>query len=327
MKNKGILISLFLIIALLVTACGGTGNSNSEPAGGVPEAPPADQNPVAEDRVVTVVDQLGETVVPVNPEKVVVFDFGILDSLDQLGIEIAGVPQTNIPPYLEKYNDSQYVNVGSLKEPDFEAIANLQPDLIIISGRQLEVADELQKIADTIFLGVDNTDYMASFKSNMQVLGEIFDKEAEVTEAIEEIETSIASIQEKSDASGANALIIMANEGNISAYGPGSRFGIIHDVFGIPAIDEGIEISTHGMNVSYEYVVVQDPEYLFVIDRNAVVAGEAGAEQMIENELIQNTKAYQNGNIIYLDPNYWYLSGGGLVSVSEMVKAVDGAIQ
>ena len=59
---------------------------------------------------------------PKNPEKVVVFDFGILDTLDELGIEVAGLPQTNVPSYLSKYEDSKYANLGSLKEPDFEAI-------------------------------------------------------------------------------------------------------------------------------------------------------------------------------------------------------------
>lgn len=38
---------------------------------------------------------------------------------------------------------------------------------------------------------------------------------------------------------------------------------------------------------------------------------------------MKNTNAFKNGKIIYLDPNYWYLSGGGLISVSEMLKEVE----
>ena len=70
----------------------------------------------------TIKHQLGESNIPKNPEKVVMFDFGILDTLDELGIEVAGLPQTNVPSYLSKYEDSKYANLGSLKEPDFEAI-------------------------------------------------------------------------------------------------------------------------------------------------------------------------------------------------------------
>ena len=50
------------------------------------------------------------------------------------------------------------------------------------------------------------------------------------------------------------------------------------------------------------------------------------AEQVLNNDLVKGTKAYQNKNIVYLDPNYWYLSGGGLVSLSEMVKEVEAAL-
>ncbi|MGO4890541.1 hypothetical protein ACJ2A9_22570 [Anaerobacillus sp. MEB173] len=51
----------------------------------------------------------------------------------------------------------------------------------------------------------------------------------------------------------------------------------------LPA-DESIEVSTHGMNVSFEYIVEKDPDYLFVVNRDAVTAGKPAAQQTIENE-------------------------------------------
>ncbi|GJM75014.1 hypothetical protein HMSSN036_72300 [Paenibacillus macerans] len=60
----------------------------------------------------------------------------------------------------------------------------------------------------------------------------------------------------------------------MSAYGPGSRFGLIHDVFGVPAVDDTIEASTHGQSISFEYVAEKNPDYLFVVDRDAVVTEE-----------------------------------------------------
>lgn len=84
-----------------------------------------DTDAAEETKEITITHQLGETPVKVNPEKVVVFDFGILDSLDKLGVEVTGVPQANIPPYLSKYEDGKYENVGGLKEPDFEKLLRL----------------------------------------------------------------------------------------------------------------------------------------------------------------------------------------------------------
>lgn len=109
--------------------------------------------------------------------------------------------------------------------------------------------------------------------------------------------------------------------------GANSRFGLIHDVFGIKPVDENIEASTHGMNVSFEYVVEKDPDMLYVIDRSAAVEGNSTAKQLVENKLVENTKAYQNDNIVYLNPDFWYLSGGGLVSVEEMVNEISDSLE
>ena len=58
------------------------------------------------------------------------------------------------------------------------------------------------------------------------------------------------------------------------------------------------------MNVSFEYVVKKNLDLLYVIDRGAVVGSESSAKQVVENELTKKTSAYQNDNIVYLDPNY-----------------------
>lgn len=313
MKKILLLFSISILFAVLA-ACGDSEDTGSKQS--------------AEAEKISIKHELDTTDVPVNPEKVVVFDFGTLDSLDKLGINVTGVPQGgSIPEYLSKYESDDYVNVGSLKEPDFDKLAEINPDLIIISGRQAELYDQLSELAPTIYLGVDTTRYMDSFKENLDVIEKIWDKEDEVQTQLAAIEDSIASLQEKAKASDVNGLIILANDDKISAYGANSRFGLIHDVFGIKPVDENIEASTHGMNVSFEYVVEKDPDMLYVIDRSAAVEGNSTAKQLVENKLVENTKAYQNDNIVYLNPDFWYLSGGGLVSVEEMVNEISDSLE
>jgi len=149
MKKMLIAMMMFTLMALLV-ACGGDKEADTS------AEKPADDEAEVED--VEVKHEFDEEAVTVkkNPEKVVVFDFGILDTLDELGVEVAGVPQANVPGYLEKYEDEKYTNVGSLKEPDFEAIHALQPDVIFISARQAELYDQFKEIAPTIYIGIDN---------------------------------------------------------------------------------------------------------------------------------------------------------------------------
>lgn len=318
--KKYLLIAFTLMMVAFLAACGADEEATESKTA-------AADTKEASTETVTVTHELGETTFDKNPEKVVVFDFGILDSMDKLGIEaVAGVPQANIPSYLEKFADAEkYENVGTLKEADFEAIHAMKPDLIIISGRQAAMYEEFTDIAPTIHLGVDTTKYMESFESNMNTLGEIFGKEDEVKEELAAIETQIEGV--KASATDEKALIVLANEGKVSAYGAASRFGIIHDVFGVKQADEGIEASTHGQSISFEYILETNPDMMFVVDRNAAVGTDASAKDSLENELVQKTTAYKEDKIIYLDPDYWYLSGGGLQSVSEMVKEIQSAFE
>jgi iron complex transport system substrate-binding protein len=317
MLKKMMMLSAILSMMVATAACGaGNTPAYSQMASGtVQEKAP---------EVLTVKHQLGETKVNKNPQKVVVFDFGILDSLDKLGVEsVVGVPQANIPPYLEKYKDAaKYKNVGSLVEPDFEKISAIKPDLIIISGRQQKAYEELSKIGPTVFLGLDTSKYMESFKGNMDIVGIIFDKTDAIASEVKKVEDTIQAVKAKT-ASGKNGLIVLTTGGKVSAYGAGSRFGIIHDVLGVTPVDSNIEVSTHGMSISFEFIAEKNPDYLFVVDRDAATEGNASAKSVIENELVKGTKAFKEGNIIYLDPNYWYLSGGGLTSVAKMVEEID----
>ncbi|MFD1065173.1 siderophore ABC transporter substrate-binding protein [Oceanobacillus locisalsi] len=315
---------LFLILAsflLVLAACGSSDDSGNAEEG--------NSESEGEDQTVTIEHELGETEVPVNPEKVVVFDFGILDTLDQLNIPVEGVAKSGtIPSYLEEYESDEYENIGGLKEPDFEKIAEIDPDLIIISGRQADSYEELQKLGPTVHLGVDTTRYMDSFEENMHKVGQIFDIDDQVSEELQTIEDNITALQDKAENAG-DALIILANDDKISAYGPNSRFGIIHDVFDVSPADEGIDASTHGMNVSFEYVMEENPDTLYVIDRGAAIGseGETNTTDLVENDLTANTEASENDRIFYLNPDVWYLSGGGLQSVQEMINEIDESLE
>ncbi|MCQ6561136.1 siderophore ABC transporter substrate-binding protein [Paenibacillus mendelii] len=338
MKQKVSLVLLTLILAVVLSACGandkntnadkannsGTTNQsegNSNTGAGTPEA----AAPVE----VTIKHKLGEAKLMTNPEKVVVFDSGVLDTLDKLGVPIMAVPKDGLPKYLEKYKADSYENAGTLFEPDFEKLNALKPDIIFISGRSSEAYDELNKIAPTIFMGVDTAKYKESYTENAKILGQIFGKEAEVDAELAKIDESIAALNTVASAGGKKGLIVLTNAGKISVYGKGSRFGIIHDVFGIAPVDESIKVSTHGDSVTSEYIAEKNPDYLFVVDRGAVVETEGGetANKTLENDLVKNTNAYKNGKIIYLNPDYWYLSGGGLASMAEMIKEVEAGVK
>jgi iron complex transport system substrate-binding protein len=323
----GLLMAAMLMFVL--AACG----TNEEAAGDTESVETATESATSssdstEAEEITVKHELGEAVVPKNPKNVVVFDFGALDTLDKLGVEVAGVAKGSaLPGYLSKYEDEKYENVGSLKEPDFETIYGMEPELILISGRQAAAYEELNKIAPTVFVGVDNANYMESFTHNVELLGEIFGKEDAAAEELSAINDKITEIQEITKADDKKGLLTLTTGGKVSAYGAGSRFGIVHDVFGVKQADENIEASTHGMNVTFEYIAEKNPDYLFIIDRDQAVGEEAKASEVFNNDLVNKTNASKEGKLIYLDPTVWYLSGGGLTSVAQQVDEVKAGLE
>lgn len=316
--KKLLLVAMLALFTLVIAACGSDDSKEDD-------SKKSDSNKKEKEEI-TIKHELGDTKVKKNPENIAVFDYGILDSLDELDVDVTAVPQKNIPPYIDQYKDDKYENIGSLKEPDFEKISEVGPDLIIISSRQQDQYKELSKIAPTIYLGIDPTKYMDSFKSNMKTIGEIFDKEDEVKKHLDEIEAQVKETKELADKSDDKALIILANDDKISAYGQNSRFGLIHDVLGVKAVDESIEAATHGKNIAFEYVKDKNPDILYVVDRSTAIGEGEPAKKIIENKIVKETNAYKNDKIEYLDPYLWYLAGGGLQSVPEMIKEVKDSL-
>jgi iron complex transport system substrate-binding protein len=314
------LISIMFTLIFLLAACG-SAEETSKSSGTEGEK----TEEVAKE--VKIKHEYGEVTIEKNPEKVVVFDFGVLDALDTLGVDITGLPQAIVPKTLEKYAGSEYTNVGSLKEPDFEALHELQPDVIFISARQAELYDQFAEIAPTVFVEVDYANYMASLEKNFKLLAEIFEKEDVLDTKMKELKASIDELNKEASASDSKALILLANEGKVSAFGPASRYGFVHDVFGFKPVDENLEVSQHGQSVSFEYILEKNPDVLFVIDRSAAIGGEVGAKDTIENELVQKTNAYKNGKIVYLDAVNWYIAGNGIASTQSMVEEVKAALE
>lgn len=260
----------------------------------------------------------GETSIPDNPKRVVVFDLASLDNMTRLGISnIVGVPEGVKPKYLQQFNDAKYTKVGTLFEPNYETVASLKPDLIIVGGRSAAKFNDLAKIAPTIDLTVSNNHYLADVDRNVTILGNIFNKQEQAKTEIDKLNQRLAETRKLTEGKG-TGLLILTTGGKISAFGPGSRFGLLHSGFGVKPAKENLEIGNHGQMVSPEFILETNPDWLFVIDRDAAIGSEGeSAAKLLDNALVNKTKAAENKHIVYLDPQNWYLIGGGLTGLNE----------
>jgi iron complex transport system substrate-binding protein len=268
----------------------------------------------------------GETTVATNPEKVVVFDFATLDNLDRLGVKIIGVPGSiAFPEYLKKYDGADYAKVGTLFEPDYEAVNAAEPDLIIVGGRSAAKYGELAKIAPTIDLTVPAKEFISGTEANIEKLGQIFGKETEAKAEVDKLNSELAALKEKTKGKG-KGLMILTSGGKISAYGPGSRFGVLHDSFGVEPAAPDLSVGNHGQPVSSEFILETNPDWLFVLDRDAAIGREGtSAKQLLDNELVRQTNAWKNNQVVYLNAQNWYLVGGGLGALHNTIQQLSAA--
>ena len=118
---------------------------------------------------VTIKSSLDEVKLSKVPEKIVTFDLGAADTIRALGFEknIVGMPTKTVPAYLKDLAGNVN-NVGSMVEPDLEAIAALEPDLIIASPRTQKFVDKFKEIAPTVLFEAGKEDYWTSTKSNIE---------------------------------------------------------------------------------------------------------------------------------------------------------------
>lgn len=280
--------------------------------------------PVLADDTMVISQQGRNVTVKMHPQRVVILDFSALDTMHELGLGeyVVALPHKGLPGFLSGYADSRYENIGDVKDFDYEKIKKMNPDLILISGRQEPMYDELARIAPVVNTGIMSEDYMADFRENTRMLGRLWGKDAEAEALIKSIDDDIAVLAEQNAANAGRGLIVLYNNGKFSAYGAGSRFGVIHEAFCVKAVDENLKVSNHGHSITSEYILQNNPDYLFVVDRNTVVTGKPSNTAEIENKMIQKTNAYKNGKIIYLSPEHWYLANGGVGSMRHMVKEV-----
>ena len=292
--------------------------------------------------------QIDETVeLPKNSDKVVIFDLGVASTFAALGLEenIMGLPKgennaslgSTISDVYESEED--YVNLGGLKEPDYEALAALDPEIIMIHGRQSNsnVVGELEKAApnaEIIHVAADNSSYFEDVKEMTMFIGEMYDVQDKAQELVDDLDSKLAEVNEKVAASELPMLFVQTNGGNLSFHGVGGRYDFLYNDFGFTSAGEQEESEEatdgHGNEISFEFIAETNPGLILLMDRGAAVSeGEATSSDVLENEVTSGVDAIEEDNVYELNPQNWYLNAGGyltaLAQVEEINEAVDAA--
>ncbi|HLV83753.1 MAG TPA: ABC transporter substrate-binding protein [Devosia sp.] len=270
-----------------------------------------------------IVHAQGETTISGVPAKVLVQDWATFDNLAALDIAVAGVPSSNVPGYLADQVPADLLQLGSLFEPDFEGVAAAQADVYFVAARSAAAYATAKDIVPTIDLSVNNDAVIAGLEKNLAILGDIFDVQPKAAELIAALDAKVAAVKAAAAGKG-NALVLVTNAGKLGVYGPDSRVSWIYNEIGIPSALAEVKDGDHGGDaVTFEFLLEVNPDWVFVVDRDAGTGENNGAAAaLLDNELFNQTTAAQNGQIIYLDPQAAYITMNGYSAVSLMLDQV-----
>ena len=268
---------------------------------------------------VTVQTARGEAVVPKNPQNVAVYDLGALDTLTALGVPVGATIDKSMLPYLKGAFDKAQ-HVGTLFEPNYEALGAFKPQLIIIGSRTAKAAQQLNELAPTIDMTADSKNLRTSAEERMDAYAQIFGKQAEADKLKADINKAFDEAREAAKGKG-KGLVLIVSGGKLSAQSPNSRLGgWLHQDIGLEPVDATMKEGSHGMPVSFEYIKEKKPDWLFVLDRSAAI-GEEGkaAKDVLDNPLVAESTAWKKRQVVYLDSSV-YLAAGGAQQLQTVAK-------
>ena len=271
-----------------------------------------------------------ELEVPYDPQRIAILDMPSLDILDRLGLgdRVVGSATTTLE-YLQAYVPGDTIaNLGTIKEADLEAVMACEPDVIFIGGRLSASYDALSEIAPVVFLSTDTEiGVVESVRNNATTIASMFGLEAQVDELMAGFDARIEALA--AFAEGKNAIVGLCTSGSFNILGSDGRCSIISVEVGFDNLGDGDVTATHGNESSFELVVELDPDYMFVLDRDAAIGTDGAqlAKEIVENELVMDTDVYKDGHIVYLaNPTVWYTAEGGITALDIMLNDLEGAL-
>lgn len=187
------LVSLAAVSALALSAC----SSDDAPATGggvVTSGGATDTFPV------TVDTAFGDVTVESEPTRVVALGWGDAETALALGVQPVGASDwlgfgedvDGVGPWAQGLYDQSPEIIGTL-EPSYEAIAALEPDLILDtkSAGDQERYDRLSSIATTIGVPEGGENYLTSFEDQMELVSEALGRSAEGEQLVEQSEQAV----------------------------------------------------------------------------------------------------------------------------------------
>ena len=270
----------------------------------------------------TIVHDFGTTELKKAPKRIVILDNLYGEILDPLHITPVGATtgqadsQEFSTLFKKQYKDAKVVSVGWQGNPDLDKIAELKPDLILMTGEQEDLYEELSEIAPTVGYQI-NTDENWDYHETSLKVAEIFDKRDEMKKDLDRVDAREAVFAENVKAKFGNQklMYLRVTDNDIRYYAYG-HFGYLYDTYHFNRAET--------FNPDDMFQVI-DPDKLKDINPDLLIV-QADSQELLDNKLKNNPvwsslKAVQNNKVIYADYST-YMLGFGIVSQEVIMKQI-----
>ena len=270
----------------------------------------------------TIVHDFGTTELKKAPKRIVILDNLYGEILDPLHITPVGATtgqadsQEFSTLFKKQYKYAKVVSVGWQGNPDLDKIAELKPDLILMTGEQEDLYDELSEIAPTVGYQI-NTDENWDYHETSLKVAEIFDKRDEMKKDLDRVDAREAVFAENVKAKFGNQklMYLRVTDNDIRYYAYG-HFGYLYDTYHFNRAET--------FNPDDMFQVI-DPDKLKDINPDLLIV-QADSQELLDNKLKNSPvwtslKAVQNNKVIYADYST-YMLGFGIVSQEAIMKQI-----
>ena len=270
----------------------------------------------------TIVHDFGTTELKKAPKRIVILDNLYGEILDRLDITPVGATtgqadsQEFSTLFKKQYKDAKVISVDWQGNPDLDKIAELKPDLILMTGEQEDLYEKLSEIAPTVGYQI-NTDENWDYHETSLKVAEIFDKRDEMKKDLDRLDAREAVFAENVKAKFGNQklMYLRVTDNDIRYYAYG-HFGYLYDTYHFNRAET--------FNPDDMFQVI-DPDKLKDINPDLLIV-QADSQELLDNKL-KNTpvwtslKAVQNNKVIYADYST-YMLGFGIVSQEAIMKQI-----
>ena len=311
---------------MALTACSG-GTASSSQSSTSAAASSSSSAPSS----ITIESDQGNVEIKLPVQRVASLDNRTFEVLEQWNVPLVAAPKKLIPSTVKAYNTDSVADIGMHRDPNLEALAASNPDLIISGQRFTRFDSQIAEMNPGVPLinlePRDGKPLNEELIRQVTDLGEIFGHQEDAKKLVDDFNNALNRAKKAYDGK-STVMAVDVSGGNIGYVAPskGRTWGPIFDLLGLkPALEvQGSTDSHTGDDISVEAIAQANPDWIFVLDRDAAISKEGSytpAQSVIDgNAALKNVTALTKGQTVYA-PNDTY-TNESIITYTKILNSI-----